>query len=102
MAPSPNKAAKCRGRIATAPLAMASMMRAPERLYPLAVVEIDEEIHRAEKPLRWDRIERPDLPIWRIAAEEIAQERPAAQDPDEVARIVRIGREDRGRDPPAI
>ena len=72
------------------------MMRAPERLDPSAVVEIDEEIHRAEKPIRGHGIERPDLPIGRIAAEEIAQERRAAQDPDEVARIVRIGGEDRG------
>ena len=75
---------------------------APERLDPLAVVEIDEEIHRAEKPLRWDRVERPDPPVWRIAADEIAQERRAAQDPDDVARIVRIGVEDRGCDRPAI
>ena len=49
MAPSPNKASKCRGRIATAPLAMASMMRVPERLDPPAVVEVDEEIDRAKK-----------------------------------------------------
>ena len=65
--------------------------RMPERLDPPAVVEVDEEIDRCQKARGRHRIKGQDLPIGRVATQELAQEGPATEDPDNAARIVRIG-----------
>jgi hypothetical protein len=60
------------------------------------MVKVDEEVDRGEKVTDRNRIERQVYPVGRNPVEDLPRRVRAAEYPYEVARIVRVGRQDVG------